>query len=280
MRRRTSSPSEFALLVLTLLAGCQAFPLPKLPQPETPPVAAAPKKAELDPTETAKICQATGELLEKDGKNAEAIAMYERARQMDPKMQWLCRRLAVLHDELGEFTQAQREYDQALLLYPKNAALLNDLGYSYYCRGRWVEAEEKLREAVALNAKMERAWINLGMALGEQGRYAESLEAFGKAVPPGQAQCNLAFILTTQGKLDQAKRAYAEALTQDPDLRLARNALAKLASAPSVAPVEGETNASVPLKSDDSFLENQSVKQSPDQKAVAKPDRVEEAKTP
>jgi tetratricopeptide (TPR) repeat protein len=279
MRRRTSSPPKFALLVLSLLVGCQAIPLPKLPQPEAPPVAAAaPKKAELDPTETARICQATGELLEKDGKNAEAIAMYEKARQQDPKLQSLCHRLAVLHDELGEFTQAQKEYDQALQLYPKNAALLNDLGYSYYCRGRWAEAEEKLREAVALNPKLERAWINLGMTLGEQGRYAESLEAFGKAVPTAQAQCNLAFILTTQGKLDLAKQAYAEALTHDPDLLLARKALAKLEGAGSVA--QAERKAGLALTSDDSSLENRNANKSPEQTAAAQPVPEGEAKTP
>jgi tetratricopeptide (TPR) repeat protein len=203
-----------------------------------PAAPATANKAGLPSEETAKICVATGELLEQDGKKVEAIAMFVKARQLDPSLQSLCRRLAVLYDEVGEFRQAQEEYDQALQLYPKDAALLNDLGYSYYCRGRWAEAEQNLNQALAINPKLERAWINLGMTLGQQGRYAESLEAFGKAVRPAQALCNLAFIYTTQGKRDEARQAYRQALAQNPDLRLARAALAKLESAGPAAPAE------------------------------------------
>ena len=45
---------------------------------------------------------------------------------------------------------------------------------------------------------------------------------------PAQAQANLAFVLTAQGKREEAKAAYRKALQLDPSLALARDALAKL----------------------------------------------------
>ena len=144
----------------------------------------------------------------------------------------MARRLAVVHDRLGNFSQAQAEYERALQASPKDPDLLNDLGYHHYCRGHWTEAEDYLRRATTLQPKHRLAWMNLGLALAQQGRNEESLEAFGRVVRPAEAQCNLAFVLTAQGKRDEAKAAYRQALAQEPDLRLARLALAKLEAPP------------------------------------------------
>ena len=90
------------------------------------------------------------------------------------------------------------------------------------------QAEENLRKALTVDPKHGRAWMNLGLALGQQKKYEESLEAFEKAVRPAEARCNLAFVMSTQGKTDQARELYHEALKLDPGLKLARQALAKL----------------------------------------------------
>jgi tetratricopeptide (TPR) repeat protein len=185
-------------------------------------------QVELPPAEAARVCRATAAALEKAGKDPEAIALYEKARKSDPAMEGVCRRLAVLYDRQGDFTKALEEYQRALKLNPHDADLLNDLGYAYYCRGRWTDAENSLRQAVEINPKHGRAWINLGMTLGQEERYTESFEAFAKVVSPAQAHCNVAFALTTQGKREEAKEAYRKALALNPDLRIARLALAKL----------------------------------------------------
>ena len=66
------------------------------------------------------------------------------------------------------------------------------------------------------------------MTLDHLHKTQESLDAFCKVVSVPQAHSNLAFILTTQRKFDDAKAAYRKALALDPELTLARNALAKL----------------------------------------------------
>jgi Tfp pilus assembly protein PilF len=196
--------------------------------PMAPASSPTPKLVELPPSDSAKVCLATAELMEKDGKIREAISLYERARQIDPKQRIVCRRLAVLFDRAGDQLQAAKEYDEAIKLFPKDADLWNDIGFFHYNRGRWADAEKSLRQAIALQPKHERAWINLGMTLSQEGKYDEGLAAFMKAVPQGQACCNLAFILTAQGKRDEARKMYQMALSHEPDLEIARTALAKL----------------------------------------------------
>src|SRR5262249_39996463 len=97
-------------------------------------------------------------------------------------------------------------------------------------RGQWDEAEKSLRGAVALNPKYGLAWNNLGLTLGQKGQYSESLAAFKHAVPEPEAFANLGFVLMTQGKKEEAKQAYREALARVPDLRVAQAALVRLES--------------------------------------------------
>lgn len=221
------------LLGALVPAGCQSF-APAVaatlagPTPAPGTEAALSKKAELSNAEQVKLCMTTAETLERGGKYAEAIGLYLRARELDARSDRPTRRLAVLYDRIGKFDQAQEEYERALRKTPEDANLCNDLGYSYYNRGQWRESEKYLRKAVALNPKHATAWNNLGMVLAQEEAYGEALEAFAKVVSPARAKCNVAFILTTQGKREQAKQTYREALALEPGLQLAHAALGKL----------------------------------------------------
>ncbi len=187
------------------------------------------RQQDLSINESAKICFATAQTLEQGGKDAEAIALYDKARQLDKHFTAAStRRLAVLFDRNGEFDKALAEYRRGLSDNPKDAELLSDLGYGYYCRAEWAEAEKNLRKAVAANPKLANAWINLGMTLAQQARYDESLAAFGKVVSEAQARCNVAFIQVTQDKVAEAKNNYESALRLEPGLQLARIALQKM----------------------------------------------------
>jgi tetratricopeptide (TPR) repeat protein len=218
---------------LTLIsAGCQTFaPRTSAPAAELTPSQSGLKssRVETSPSETAKLRFATAQQLEAGGKLADAIALYDNARQADPRyFVAATRKLGILYDQQGDFDKARAEYEKLLTKAPNDADTLNNLGYGYYCRGQWSLAEEQLRKAVAANPEHKRAWINLGMTLAQQAQYDQCLDAFAKAIPPAQGHCNLAFVLTTQGKREEAKQAYREALRIDPGLQLAQVALAKL----------------------------------------------------
>jgi Tfp pilus assembly protein PilF len=217
--------------------GCRTVALPQEKHAEpiaqlVPAADGSPENAdkELPPKEVARLCMATGEEYEKAGDELHAIFEYEKARKSDPTAK-ASRHLGVLYDRMGDFQKAQEEYRLALEQSPKDADLLNDIGYGYYSRGRWAESEKYLRQALAAKPKHARAAINLGLCLGAQGHFEEALEMFNKAVTPAQAHSNLAFVLTTQHKWAEARREYQQALQIDPDIPLARAALAKLEKA-------------------------------------------------
>jgi Tfp pilus assembly protein PilF len=209
---------------------------------EPPPAAAtgvetAAYSKELPPEQSAKLCLATATQMDRSGQEVPAIQLYEKARAENPKYQYIAHRLAVLYDRQGHFPKALEEYQKALKMAPRDPDLLNDMGYTHYNHGRFKEAEDFLRLALQQNPKHERAWVNLGLTLGMQERYGDSFDAFKRAVPPAQAHCNLAFVLTAQKKREEAKQEYRKALRLDPNLGLARAALEKLEK----APTEGAT---------------------------------------
>jgi Tfp pilus assembly protein PilF len=208
-------------------------------QPTSISTAARPaEKSELPPAETGRLCLATAQSMDREGRAADAIPLYVKARQLDPAQAGVCRRLAVLYDRVGDFAHAGREYQEALRLAPRDPSLYNDIGYSCYCQGRFNEADQFLRKAVELDPKQDRSWVNLGLVLAMQSRYGDALRAFEKAVPESQALCNVAFIQTVQGKREDAANSYRTALRLSPDLPLARAALAKLEAPPGQRPAE------------------------------------------
>lgn len=190
---------------------------------------AANSESTLPSHESAQLCLTMAQSLERDGKEADALAYYEQARTLDPSLaDRTARRLAVLYDRLDMQAKAMTEFQALLKKYPKDASLLNDIGYSYYNRGDWEKAESHLRRAVELAPNNKRAWLNLGLARAQLGQRAEALEAFEQAVSAAEAHANLAFVLAVQGLKDEAVAEYQRALEIEPALPVAREALAKL----------------------------------------------------
>ncbi len=213
------------LLLLLPHVGCTLLQ----PQPPAPPPEAKGEK-ELPPEQAAQLHLETARELEKVGREPEAIAQYELARQSDARLTQVSRRLAVLYDRQCETTKALAEYRLALHLTPKDADLLNDLGYCHYSRGDMAAAEKTLREALAIDGKHARAWTNLGLALGRQERYAESFEAFSHAVTPAEAHANVGVLMAQQGKTDEARQRLRQALELAPEMRTAQAVLSRLQS--------------------------------------------------
>jgi len=212
-------------------------------QPLAAPTPAA-ETRDLPAKSAAVLSLSMAEALEKDGKDADAVAYYERARQLDPALtDRAARRLAVLYDRTDNQAQALTEFQELLKKKPKDASLLNDLGYSYYNRGQWAEAEAHLRRAVAAEKGNKRAWVNLGLALAQQGKDQDGLEAFLHAVSPAEAHANLGFVLASRGMKPEAVAEYRRALELEPTLQPARTAVEKLErpqSTPVVLPVSAD----------------------------------------
>jgi len=213
----------------TLLCGCLNTGV-KQSTPPKPfvPEADVSKVMELPAKEGARACLAAAQLLEKEGKYPEAIALYEKARSQDPALKHLCRRLAVLHDRLFDYSKAEQEYVVALAMYPRDAHLLNDAGYSQFCRSNFAEAENFLRQAIKIDPNLKKARINLGMVQVQQRKPEQALDTFRTVVPEAHAHCNLAYGYTMHGNRKGAIAEYRKALDLMPDLDRARAALTEL----------------------------------------------------
>ena len=217
-----------------LLASIAALPsgCVVLPQSEALPFSAdstdSKPTPELPATEAAKACLATGEMLEKQGHEKEALLEYQLARQHDPHLPQVSQRLAVLYGQRGDTERARTEFQTALQEQPGDAELWNDFGYFHYQLGESTEAEKALRQALALNPALKRAWVNLGKVLVQCGRYEESCEAFGHAVRPAQAAANVGILLAKEGKFQDARQVLHKALVLEPDLQAARAVLGQL----------------------------------------------------
>lgn len=199
-------------------------------------IGAAPP-VELPARETARICVVTAQNSEKEGRTEDAIRLYEKAIASDPSSAASAsRRLAALYDKFGDFSKSAAIYEALVKASPKDADLLNDLGYSHYSRGDWANASATLARAVQIDPKHKKAWTNLGLAQAQLGQFDASFQSFCNAVRPADAHCNIAFVLAAQGKTEDAKGQYRQALALDPGMRLAHQALAQLEKPADAAP--------------------------------------------
>lgn len=204
-------------------------PRAELPRFLTKPAKPTP---EMTPREAAQACLTTAKELFDSGYDREAIQLFERARQLDPKQTQVARYLAVLYDRQLDGHHAQAEYDKALKLTPKDPDLLNDVGYFHYQYGRWAEAEASFRAALRSKPTLERAKINLGMTLCQADRYGEAFDVFREVVGPAAAHSNIGLMLAGAGRRDEALRALHQALVIQPSLPQARAMLEYLEQHP------------------------------------------------
>ncbi|MCE9567571.1 MAG: tetratricopeptide repeat protein [Planctomycetes bacterium] len=185
--------------------------------------------SELPGKQSASLCLVMAESLERADKEVDAVAYYERGRELDPAVsERVGRRLAVLYDRIDQQAKAMNEYQELLKKHPKDSSLLNDMGYSYYNRGQWAEAETYLLRSVTADKTNKRAWVNLGMAQAQLGKSTQAVVSFEKAVSRAEAQANLGFVLLTQGNRAEALAAYRRALELEPTLPIAQAAISRL----------------------------------------------------
>jgi len=183
-------------------------------------------ESELPLSDAARACLVTAQEMDQSGHDSEAIQLYERARQFNPKLSQCGRRLALLYERNGHFAEARKEYEQALKTHPKDAELLNDYGYYQLQRGDLTEAEKTIRQSLDLKPKFKRAWGNLGLALAYQGRYDDAYQAFEKAAGPAEAHSNVGVILVQHGQPDAARKHLQQAITLNGELEQPRRVLA------------------------------------------------------
>ncbi|MBM3997313.1 MAG: tetratricopeptide repeat protein [Planctomycetes bacterium] len=169
------------------------------------------------------------ELLEKERKTTEAIALCEKMRQTGgPQALQASKKLAFLHYQNDDLDKAEHEYKLILQQNPKDADVLVKLGDIYSSRKQWGAAEKHYRDALHHRGDHAAARTGLGMTLAQLGDYTGSWGEFKKVVSDAEAYCEIAFVMKLQGKTRDAIRAYEEAIKLDPTMARAKTELSNL----------------------------------------------------
>jgi protein O-mannosyl-transferase len=151
---------------------------------------------------------------------SKAIALFEKAEQLNPKDAQVQLDLGNLAADQGKVDEAIDHYEQSLKLTPESVKAQYNLGLALAKKGKTDEAIAHYQEALKLDRENPEAHNNLAdlflkrNKLDDAIKQAEAALAFNPDY--ALAHNNLANGLTAKGKLDEAIAHYRRALEIDP----------------------------------------------------------------
>jgi tetratricopeptide (TPR) repeat protein len=129
---------------------------------------------------------ATGVLRIMQGRNADAIALYERALAKEPQNPSILNNLAIALSDVPERrTEALRLIDKAIAQAPNSAELLDSKALVLTNAGRFQEARDILDLLCRLNRKNPRYRLHLAVALHHMQETNASRSEIERAVADG-----------------------------------------------------------------------------------------------
>lgn len=171
-------------------------------------------------------CNGLGNALSKKGQKNQAIALYQKALQINPVYKVARYDLGIALFDKGETEQAIAQYRTALKIDPDYAEARNNLGVALFAKGEKQEAFAQYRKALEIKPDYGEARYNLANALLQMGKREEAIAEYRKALQatPDDARIfnNLGIALATKGENAGAIAQFRQALAIDPDFVDAR----------------------------------------------------------
>lgn len=145
-----------------------------------------------------------GILYDRQQREAEALRVYQTAREIAPEDPSVLTNLGILHEHRKEYVLAESLQRQALALSPRSAQIAVNLAALLGRLGRFGEAERHYQLAIAAQPDFAVAHANLGMLYADMNRFAEAETALRRALAfdPAYvpAHTGLASVLLAQGR--------------------------------------------------------------------------------
>lgn len=158
-----------------------------------------------------------------EGQGAEAINLYERALQINPRSTAARVNIADALRTMDREERAESVLREGIALGPSNADLHHALGLSLVRSGRLEDALEELQAATALAPENSRYAYVLGIALNSIGKQQEALEVLRDAHRRFDASFDvsmaLATILSDRGDVKAALEVTNALAERHPDER-------------------------------------------------------------
>jgi len=155
------------------------------------------------------------------GKTADAIAVLERAVQLDPDMVEPYNSLGAIRLETGDSAGAEKALRNAIRIEPNYAAAHNNLGNLLSSANRFEEARYHYEAALRFKDNYNGARYNYALALTRMHRLDEArtqLEAILRTDPrSAETHEFLGNLMVAKGQIDRAIGEYREAVRIEPD---------------------------------------------------------------
>ncbi|MDB6166158.1 MAG: yrrB [Lacunisphaera sp.] len=170
-----------------------------------------------------------GQALFEAGRPAEAIASYETAIRLEPRVPEPYRNLGLALARLNRRAEAMARYREAIQLQPGYPEAHNGLGNALLESGQLAEAAGEYEQAIRSRPDFAEAHSNLANVRLEQGNPAEAIQHGETAVrldaDYADARYNLGNAFAQSRQLPAAREQYEAALRLRPDFAEAANNL-------------------------------------------------------
>ena len=123
-----------------------------------------------------------GAALRELGRPEEAVACYDQALEIDPRLAQALGNKGVALRALGRPEEALDSYDQALDINLRDATVWNNKGVVLDVLSRPEEALDSYDQSLEINPLYAGAWVNKGIVLGALSRSEEALTCFDQAL--------------------------------------------------------------------------------------------------
>ena len=163
--------------------------------------------------------------LHQQGRFEQAIAEYDQAIRIDPRLAVAYVNRGGAFNELGEYQRAVRDETQAILLDSKLAAAYDIRGLAYYSLGQYWLAIQDLTEAIRLEPQLTGAYINRALAYANLGQTHRAIQDYDEAIRleprPALAYNNRGSAFHILSQYQRALEDYTQAIRFAPELALA-----------------------------------------------------------
>ncbi len=164
---------------------------------------------------------ALGEALKDAGDLPAALAAFEQAAAIDPRLAKAHFHRAVTLHAAERFAEAADSFRIAQSLAPDAAEIAFNLALTLLRLGTKDAAAQAFERTVALQPSHVEAWFSLGLVrqdLNDLAGAVQALNAVLAARPEhAEAAVNLGIVLQAQGTMEAAMTAYAEAVRRRPE---------------------------------------------------------------
>jgi tetratricopeptide (TPR) repeat protein len=167
-------------------------------------------------------------------KTADAIAVYDKALEIEPDNADVLLNRGLARAAAGDAPSAEADYLRSVALDSLNTLAWVNLGIVRAAYGDAGGAITAYRSASRIDPRDPLPWFNLGNLFLRANRYDDAIDAYRRAVEfaPGlaDARFNLARALIFTNRLEDAQAALRDGLEFEPDNAAARQALTQIDS--------------------------------------------------